>query len=171
MELSKYIDTVRNYPQDGVEFKDITPLLRDQAAFRFALDEFERQFAGDDIQYIAGIEARGFLFASALADRLKCGLIPIRKSGKLPGDVLSQEYDLEYGTAELEIRRDSLIDDARVLIIDDVLATGGTAICAANLLKHIGADIIGFAFLVSLQLLGGEQKLHGYRTVTLIKYD
>ena len=95
----------------------------------------------------------------------------MRKSGKLAGDVLSQEYDLEYGTAELEIRRDSLIDDARVLIIDDVLATGGTAICAANLLKHIGADIIGFAFLVSLQFLGGEQKLHGYRTVTLIKYE
>ena len=171
MELSKYIDTVLNYPQDGVAFKDITPLLRNKDAFRFALDEFERHFAGDGIQYVAGIEARGFLFASALADRLKCGLIPIRKSGKLPGDVITQEYDLEYGTAELEIRKDSLTANARVLIIDDVLATGGTAICAANLLEHVGANIAGFAFLVSLDFLGGEQKLPDYRTVTLVRYE
>ena len=98
-------------------------------------------------------------------------MIPIRKSGKLPGDVLTQEYDLEYGTAELEIRKDSLTDNARVLIIDDVLATGGTAICAANLLEHVGANIAGFAFLVSLDFLGGEQKLPDYRTVTLIRYE
>jgi len=171
MELSNYIETVLNYPQDGVAYKDITPLLRDQDAFRFALDEFEKHFVEDGIQYIAGIEARGFLFASALADRLKCGLIPIRKSGKLPGDVVTQEYDLEYGSSQLEIRKDSLTGDARVLIIDDVLATGGTAICAANLLEHIGAVIVGFAFLVSLDFLGGEEKLHDYRTVTLIRYE
>ena len=171
MELSKYITTIPNYPEDGVEFKDITPLLINRDAFRFALSEFEKYFIDDDVQYIAGIEARGFLFASALADRLNCGLIPIRKAGKLPGDVLTKEYELEYGKAELEIRKDTLPAGARVLIVDDVLATGGTAICAANLLGGVGADIIGFAFLASLLFLEGERKLHGYRTVTLVKYE
>ncbi len=171
MELSSYIATIPDYPQEGIVFKDITPLLRDQEAFDFALGEFEKYFVNDEIEYVVGIEARGFIFAAALADRLNCGLVLVRKAGKLPGDVLSKKYDLEYGSAELEIRLDSLPENARVLVVDDVLATGGTAICAMSLIQELGADIVGFAFLISLSFLEGEQKLHPYRTVTLVKYE
>ena len=171
MELSNYIDTIPDFPRDGIAFKDITPLLRDQTAYSFALDKIEEKFSGTKIDYIAGIEARGFLFASALADRLNCGLIPVRKAGKLPGDVLTEKYQLEYGSAALEIRKDSVPSGARVLIVDDVLATGGTAICAANLFQEIGADLVGFAFIISLSFLKGEQKLDAYRTVILVRYE
>ena len=109
--------------------------------------------------------------ASALADRLKCGLIPVRKAGKLPGEVLTKKYDLEYGSAQLEIRKDCVPSEARVLIVDDVLATGGTAVCAANLFHEMEANIVGFAFLASLSFLKGEEKLHAYRTVSLVKYE
>lgn len=171
MELSSYINTIPDFPKDGIAFKDISPLLRDKKAYRFALSELQKKFANDTVEYVAGIEARGFLFASALADRLECGLIPVRKAGKLPGDVLVKKYDLEYGSAQLEIKKDSVPAGARVLIVDDVLATGGTAVCAANLFHEIDAQIVGFAFLASLSSLKGEEKLHSYRTVSLVRYE
>ena len=171
MELSNYIDTIPDFPRDGIAFKDITPLLKERAAYQFALNELEDKFANDTVEYVAGVEARGFIFASALADRLECGLIPVRKAGKLPGDVLTEKYNLEYSSAQLEIRKDSVPAGARVLIVDDVLATGGTAVCTANLFHEIDANIVGFAFLVSLPFLKGEEKLHAYRTVSLVRYD
>ncbi len=171
MELSNYIDTIPDFPQEGIAFKDITPLLRDQAAYSFALERIEEEFSEIEVDYIAGIEARGFIFASALADRMHCGFIPVRKGGKLPGNVITQKYDLEYGTAVLEIRKDCVPLGARVLIVDDVLATGGTALCAANLFHEIGADLLGFAFVISLSFLSGEQKLDSYKTVTLVRYE
>ncbi len=171
MELANFVDTIPDFPKAGIAFKDITPLLRNPEAYRFALDRLEESFCHDGVQYVAGIESRGFLFASALADRLNSGLIPIRKSGRLPGDVLMKEYELEYGTAELEIRRDCIRPGERVLIVDDVLATGGTATCAASLFNALNVQIVGFAFLISLSFLKGEEELAKYKTVSLVRYE
>ena len=171
LDLRHLIQDIPDFPKPGILFRDISPLLRDPDGW----DEVMRQLGDLCTEFkpdlIVGIESRGFIVGTALATNRKIGFVPVRKPGKLPGDVLGIDYSLEYGSDRLEIHADALQGHPRVLMVDDLLATGGTAICAAKLLKHIGADIIGFAFLVSLQFLGGEQKLHGYRTVTLIKYD
>ena len=171
MDLKEHIRGIPDFPIPGILFYDISTILKSSQAMEFVIESLHNQIKDWKPDVIAGIESRGFLFATPLALRMNLPMVMIRKAGKLPGEVISYEYDLEYGTAELEIRKDSLTDNARVLIIDDVLATGGTAICAANLLEHVGANIAGFAFLVSLDFLGGEQKLPDYRTVTLIRYE
>ena len=171
LDLRHLIQDVPDFPKPGILFRDISPLLRDPDGW----DEVMRQL-GDlctelKPDLIVGIESRGFIVGTALATNRKIGFVPVRKPGKLPGDVLGIDYSLEYGSDRLEIHADALQGHPRVLLVDDLLATGGTANGAAKLLKRLGADIVGFAFLVSLQFLGGEQKLHGYRTVTLIRYE
>lgn len=174
MNIQDIKNTIRNipdYPKIGIQFKDITTTLKHPQALHAVIDLIAQHYKNEKIDYIAGIEARGFIFGSALAYTLNCGFIPIRKSGKLPAQVLTQEYDLEYGTDKIEIHRDAVEKGAKVLIIDDLLATGGTAEAAAKLMKNAGAEVIGFAFMVELSELNGRSKLDKHAPVfSLIQY-
>ena len=142
-------------------FKDITPLLADPAGFRLAVDAFAALWAEEPIDRIAAIEARGFFFAAPLAERLGVGLIPVRKAGKLPWEVVEHTYDLEYGTDTIQVHRDAAAAGERVLVIDDVLATGGTAVAACALIERLGAEIVGVGVLLELGFLGGRARLAG----------
>lgn len=155
--LNQHIRDVVDFPQVGVTFKDITPLLADVDAFRFSVDSLADHFAGTEIDRVVGIEARGFILAAPLAYRLGAAFVPVRKAGKLPWTVAREEYALEYGTDRLEIHRDGVFPDQRVLIVDDVLATGGTAAAAVRLVEALGARVIGLAFLLELAFLGGRR--------------
>ena len=173
---SAYFDqrvrVVPDWPEPGVLFRDITPLLRDGEAFRHLIDAFALRYADARIDAIAGIDARGFIIGAALACRLGCGFIPVRKSGKLPYRTLSESYALEYGTATLEVHADALQPGAPVLLIDDLLATGGTIIAAANLLQALGARIIEAATIIDLPTLGGSRRLQeaGITCFSLLDY-
>ena len=174
MNIQDIKNTIRNipdYPKIGIQFKDITTSLKHPQAFHTIIDLIAQHYKNEKIDYIAGIEARGFIFASALAYSLNCGFIPIRKSGKLPAQVLSQEYALEYGTDKIEIHQDAVEKNSKILIIDDLLATGGTAEAAAKLMKRADAEVIGFAFMVELSELNGRPKLEKYAPIfSLITY-
>ncbi len=159
MDLASYIRDIPDWPKAGVVFKDITPLLADPVAFRTAIDTMADAYADAGITKVMGAEARGFIFAGALAYRLNAGFIPARKPGKLPWDISSVEYDLEYGTDSLEVHSDAFSSDDIVLIVDDVLATGGTAAAKAALVKESGGRVAGFAFLIELDFLAGRSKL------------
>ena len=153
------IRDVHDYPKPGVLFKDITPLLADPVAFGAVVDEIAGMFPGVD--KIAGIEARGFILAAPAALRAGAGFVPIRKMGKLPSETLAASYDLEYGSATIEVHRDAVKPGERVLIVDDVLATGGTAEAAVDLLRRAGAEVVGFAVLMELAFLKGRERLAG----------
>jgi len=169
--LRSHIRDVPDFPEPGIMFKDITPLLAHVDAFRFAIDALADHYAGETIDHIAGIEARGFLLAAPLAYRFGAGLVTIRKPGKLPADVAGEDYELEYGTDRLEVHRDLVEPGSRVLVVDDVLATGGTAACAARLLTALEADVVGFGFLVELEFLAGAGKLEQYEVMSLLRYS
>ena len=162
MDLSTYIRDVPDFPKPGVLFKDITPLLGDHAAFGAAIDRFAERYAAEPIDVIAGIEARGFLFAAPLAATLGKPLVPMRKPGKLPWDTHSITYSLEYGEDAVEMHADAIHPGQRVLIVDDVLATGGTISAAVRLAERAGAEIAGLAFLIELEDLRGRDRLRGY---------
>jgi adenine phosphoribosyltransferase len=164
------IRDIPDFPEKGIVFKDITPVLQDPAAFEEALAAMEIFASRQSPTVIAGIESRGFIFGAPLAHRLKLPFVLIRKLGKLPADTISEEYQLEYGTSTVEVHRDAATEGDRVLIVDDLLATGGTALAAAKLIEKLGADVVGFAFLVELDFLNGREKLIGYELSTLIKY-
>ena len=168
-ELSKYIRTINDFPKPGIGFKDITTLTRDHHGFKLSIDLMMEKLSNIDVDLILGIESRGFIFGAALADRLGVGLDLIRKKGKLPFDTIIREHDLEYGRGALEIHIDSVKKGERVLIIDDVLATGGTAEAAAELVEELGGDIVGLGFLLELPL-GGREKLQKYNVQSLISY-
>lgn len=159
MDLASYIRDIPDWPKAGVVFKDITPLLADPEAFRTAIDAMADAYVNAGVTKVMGAEARGFIFAGALAYRLNAGFIPARKPGKLPWDISSVEYDLEYGTDSLEVHSDAFSADDVVLIVDDVLATGGTAAAKASLVKESGGSVAGFAFLIELDFLSGRSKL------------
>lgn len=161
-KLSSIIRTVPDFPKPGVMFKDITPLYSDPVILRECIHEMAVQFRGIKLDAIAGIEARGFLTGILLAQTLELPFVPIRKAGKLPAEKLSTTYDLEYGTATIEMHKDSVRPGMQVLIHDDVLATGGSAIAAARLIKDAGANVAGFSFLIDLTFLGGGQKLQNF---------
>lgn len=157
--IKSKIRDIADFPREGIVFKDITTVLRDPVAFKHAVDLLAKHFEKQKINYIAGIEARGFIFGSALAYKLGIGFIPIRKPGKLPSKTARISYDLEYGTDSLEIHVDAVEPGKRVLIVDDLLATGGTAEAAIKLVKKIGGVIVGIAFVVELEFLKGREKL------------
>lgn len=159
MDLATYIRDIPDFPQEGIVFKDITPLLADSGAFRKAVDTIANAFADDGVTKVVGAEARGFIFGGALAYVLGAGFIPARKPGKLPWNTTRAEYDLEYGTDALEVHADALGDHDVVLIVDDVLATGGTAAAKCKLAMSTGAKVAGFAFLIELDFLEGRNKL------------
>jgi adenine phosphoribosyltransferase len=169
--LKDFVRDIPDYPRPGVTFKDITPLLADIKAFRYSVDALSDHFAGEKVDKVLGIEARGFIVAAPVAYRFGAGFVPVRKAGKLPWNVEAQEYVLEYGTDSLEIHRDALGPGDHALIIDDVLATGGTAAAATRLVERLGGITIGAGFLIELTFLGGRGKLGGYDAVSLISYE
>ncbi|MBP5352270.1 MAG: adenine phosphoribosyltransferase [Alphaproteobacteria bacterium] len=175
MKLSDIKKSVRNipdFPKPGIQFKDITTAVKNPAVFHEMLAMLATNFQNRPIDYVVGIESRGFIFGAALAYALHCGFIPVRKPGKLPAKVVSQEYELEYGTDKLEIHSDAIEAGKHILIVDDLLATGGTCEAAAQLLKRLNGVVEGFAFAIELNGLNGRQKLEKYAPVyTLLRYD
>ena len=157
--LDKAIRTIPDYPKPGIMFRDITTLLGDARAFRRAIDELVHPYAGMKIDKIAGIEARGFILGGAMAHQLSTGFVPVRKKGKLPHETVSVSYTLEYGTDHMEMHRDAVAPGQRVLLVDDLIATGGTAAAAAKLLRSIGAEIVAACFVIDLPDLGGADKI------------
>jgi adenine phosphoribosyltransferase len=170
MDLAAYIRDIPDFPRPGILFKDITPLLAEPAAFREAIDRFERHYQGARINAVAAAEARGFLFAAPLALRLETPLIPLRKPGKLPYRTHSLKYELEYGTAELHVHIDGVKAGSRVLLVDDLLATGGTMRAGCQLVEKAGGAVVGCAFLVELAFLKGREALRPYEVFSLITY-
>ncbi|HZD01839.1 MAG TPA: adenine phosphoribosyltransferase [Actinomycetes bacterium] len=168
--LRELIRDVPDFPQEGIVFKDITPLLADQVAFSSVIDETVVHFGRGNVDRVVGIEARGFILASPVAYHFGAGFVPVRKAGKLPAAVEAEEYTLEYGTATLEIHADGIAPGQRVLIVDDVLATGGTARATARLVERLGGKVIGIATLIELGFLGGRKQIEGYEFFSLIQY-
>lgn len=170
-ELKKLIREVPDYPKPGILFYDLTTLLQDKQGFRVLIEKLCDKFIGKHIDIVAGIEARGFIFAPALAYRLGAGFVPVRKPNKLPWKTEQVSYQLEYGTDKLEIHRDAVKSGERVLVCDDLLATGGTAAAATQLIRNLGGEIAGAAFAVELNFLHGRKKLEGTEVFSLIQYD
>ena len=170
MDLASLIRDVPDFPIDGILFKDITTLTRNKEAFREAIDRMADRYADIDIDGIVAIEARGYIFGAPLAYKLGTGFVPIRKPGKLPAETISESYELEYGTNTLEMHRDGIEPGQRILVVDDLLATGGSARAAINLVERLGGRIVGVAFLVELDFLHGRDKLEGYDMLSLIHY-
>jgi adenine phosphoribosyltransferase len=170
MDLRDYIRDVPDFPKPGILFRDITPLLRDAKALEYTMDALTKPFQGQGITTVAAIESRGFIFGSCVAQRLGAGFVPIRKPGKLPWTKKRNEYILEYGTDALEIHDDAVTAGERVLLIDDVLATGGTAAAAQALLRDCGANVVGTGFVIELNFLDGRSKLDGVQVHSLIRY-
>lgn len=173
MDLKALIRDIPDFPKPGIVFRDITTLLRDSEGLTHVIDRLTHQChnLGNKPDYIVGIESRGFIFAPALAYQLGAGFIPVRKKGKLPAQVHSIEYDLEYGTDTLEVHQDAVQEGARVMIVDDVIATGGTAKATSELLTRIGCDVVSFGFVVELKGLNGRSLLPDVPMVTLVEYD
>lgn len=173
MSIISYIRTIPDYPKKGVQFRDITTLLLNSRGLREAVDELVMRYSGSGMDKIAVIEARGFLIGAPLAYALGCGLVPIRKKGKLPGKTIGQDYELEYGADRIEIHDDAIFPGEKILLIDDLLATGGTAMAAIRLIEQSGGTIPETAFLVDLPELGGNRKLKeaGYSVFTLCQFE
>lgn len=169
--LRAVIRDIPDFPRPGVTFKDITPLLNDATAFASAVDALAGAFLAAKIDRVLGVEARGFIFAAPVAYRLGAGFVPVRKAGKLPWEIEREEYVLEYGTDLLEIHRDAVHPGERVLIVDDVLATGGTAAATARLVRRLGGEVGGLGFLVELAVLNGRDQLQDHPVVSLLAYS
>ncbi|CAL65447.1 adenine phosphoribosyltransferase [Christiangramia forsetii] len=171
MELKSYVREIADFPKKGVSYKDITPLLLDPEAMRLAVKLFMKNLPHGKIDKVVGIESRGFFFATMLAEKLNAGFIPVRKPGKLPHRTHKENYDLEYGSDSLEIHEDAIKKGEKVLLHDDVLATGGTAAATCKLIEKCGGEIVQCNFLVELEFLKGVDKLKGYDVCSLIKYS
>lgn len=168
--LKSKIRTIPDFPKKGIMFKDITPVLRDAEAFRYVIKEILKYFQNKKIDVIASAESRGFILGGAIAYELNVGFVPLRKSGKLPHKTLRQEFATEYSKDAFEIHEDAILEGENVLLVDDLLATGGTARAAVDLIERLGGKVIGIAFLIELSFLNGRKKLEGYEILSLIKY-
>ena len=171
MDLRDKIRQIPDFPKEGIVFRDITTLIKDKSAFKQAVDEIVSDLKDKKIDYIVGPEARGFLMGSAVAYALGVGFVPVRKKGKLPGEVIQKEYELEYGTDILEIHKDAIEKGSNVAIVDDLLATGGTVFAVSSLLEDIGAKVASMEFLIELTFLNPREKLKKYHINSLVKYD
>ena len=173
MPFKSLIRTIPDYPKAGIMFRDITTLLGDAQGFRTAVNTLVNRYTGNNIDKVAGIEARGFILGAPLAHQLGVGFVPVRKQGKLPGDTIGHHYDLEYGTDTVEMHTDAIAKDERVLLVDDLIATGGTAEGAVKLLRQIGADVVAACFIIVLPELGGAAKLRAMNVPvrTLMTFD
>ena len=170
LDLRTKIRAIPDFPKAGILFRDVTPLLADPEALVFAVAELVRPFAGDRVDAVAGIDARGFIFGALAARELTAGFVPIRKAGKLPHRTLSASYELEYGHGTLEMHADAVTTGTRVLIVDDLIATGGTAGAACALIERGGGDVVGLSFVIELETLHGRDKLGGHVVHTLVGY-
>ena len=170
MDLKQHIRNVPDFPKPGILFYDITTLLRDAQGYQTTVDRLSAPYAGQQIDVVVGIESRGFILGAAVAQRLGAGFIPIRKPGKLPAKAIRESYDLEYGKDALEIHEDAITRGQRVLIVDDVLATGGTAAAATQLVRKLGGELTGLAFLIELSFLNGKAKLEGENVFSVLQY-
>jgi adenine phosphoribosyltransferase len=169
--LKKMIREVPDFPKKGILFYDITTLLKDKTGLATLIDKLSEHYISEDVDLVLGMEARGFIFAPALAYRLNAGFVPVRKPGKLPAECVRYDYTLEYGTNTLEVHKDAIQKGQRVLIVDDLLATGGTAEATAKLAESLGAKIAGLGFVVELTFLNGRDKLKNYNVMSLLRYD
>lgn len=171
VEIEKFIRNIEDFPKKGITFRDITPLLQNAKAFELAVEQMANLVRDKEIDYFVGIESRGFIFASALSMMLSTGLIVIRKPGKLPYVTINASYNLEYGQDSLEIHKDAISEGKKVIIVDDLLATGGTAEAAGNLVKQLNGDLVGCLFLIELTALKGSQRLNFTNVWSVIKYS
>lgn len=175
MPIKTKIRTVPDYPKKGIMFRDITTLIKDPVGFRLVIDNLTQRYISGNVEFdvIVGIEARGFIMGGALSYTLCKGFVPIRKAGKLPFEVEEQEYALEYGTDKIEIHKDAFKKGAKILVVDDLLATGGTALAAASLIEKLGGEVVEMAFIVNLPDVGGEKKLtdKGYKLYSLTEFE
>ena len=170
MELKDYIRNIKDYPKEGILFRDITTLLKDKDAFKLAIDKMAEQVKDKKVDLIVGAESRGFLIGSALAYKMNCGFIPVRKKGKLPYKTISEEYALEYGTDTLFMHEDAIKKGDNVLVVDDLIATGGTALAMIKMVEKLGGTVIGSSFLIELKELNGRKEIEKYPINVLIKY-
>lgn len=170
MDLKSLIRDIPDFPKPGIMFRDITTLLRDPQGLSYTIDSLAEKCSGMSVDYVVGMESRGFIFGAPLAYKMGIGFIPVRKPGKLPAEVYFAEYELEYGVDRLEMHQDAMTAGSRVLVVDDLIATGGTAAATAKLLEQAGCELVGFAFIIELQALGGRQKLPDVPIVTLVEY-
>ena len=169
--LAEHVRDIPDYPKPGIVFRDITPLLAAPDAFVAAVDALSSPYLSEQIDKVVGIEARGFVFVAPIAYHYRAGFVPVRKPGKLPWELEREEYELEYGTDLLEIHRDAIAPGERVLIVDDVIATGGTAAATARLVEKLGGEVAGFSFLLELAFLDGRAKIDDYRLHTVMTYS
>jgi adenine phosphoribosyltransferase len=169
MDLASKIRDVPDFPKEGILFKDITTLIKDPQAFKQAVDMLVEHYAGQEIELVVAVEARGYIFGAPVAYQLGAGFVPVRKVGKLPAATVREEYELEYGTDAVEMHRDAIEPGQKVLIVDDLIATGGSAAATARLVETLGGEVVGIAFLIELEFLHGLDKLEGYEVFTLIQ--
>lgn len=170
-QLETLVRDIPDFPEEGVVFKDITPVLGDPDAFAELVTSMSKPFIGQGITKVAGIEARGFTLATPVADRIGAGFIPLRKPGKLPFQTVKEEYELEYGLDALEVHTDAVLEGEKVLLVDDVIATGGTAKAAIQLLRNVGAEVVGLSVFIELVFLGGVNKIDNVPLHALLRYD
>jgi len=170
MDLKKYIRIIPDFPKAGIRFKDITPLLGNGQAFKYAIDLLAQGLNNQEIDLVVGPEARGFVIGGPLAYKLGCGFVPVRKKGKLPAEIVSAVYELEYGKDELEIHKDAITPGQKVFIADDLLATGGTMKTTIELVEKLGGQVVGLGFIIELAYLEGRKNLEGYNVISLLKY-
>lgn len=171
MDLAKVIRNVPDFPVKGILFYDITTMLQDAEAFRESIDQLVAYYQHREIDVVVGVESRGFIFGTPLAYRLGTGFVPVRKPGKLPAETLAESYELEYGTNTLEMHTDAIQKGQKVLVIDDLLATGGTAKATCRLVERLGGQVVGVAFVIELNFLKGREQLQGYEVFSLLRYD
>lgn len=170
-DLKTIIRNIPGFPKKGIVFRDITPLIGDKDRFKFVIDELTKRYKDKGIDYIVSVESRGFIFGAALSYTLGCGFVPVRKKGKLPYETYEVRYDLEYGKDTLQIHKDALRGRKKVLILDDLLATGGTTCATIDLVKNLGGEIIEAAFVIELEFLKGREKIKDVPVFSLVKYD
>jgi adenine phosphoribosyltransferase len=170
MDLAKMIRDVPDFPKEGIVFKDITTLIKDPQAFRKVIDLLTEHYAGQQIDLVVAVEARGYIFGAPVAYKLGAGFVPVRKVGKLPAETVREEYELEYGTDSVEMHRDAIQPGQKVLIVDDLIATGGSAAATARLVESLGGEVLGLAFLIELSFLKGVERLKEYDVFTVIEY-
>lgn len=173
MPIKDYIRTIPDFPQKGIMFRDVTTLFLDSEGLKQAIDQMIEPYVNQKIDKVAGLEARGFILGGAIADRLSLGFVPIRKAGKLPGQVISQDYELEYGSATMEIHKDCIEPGEKILLVDDLLATGGTAEAGIKLMEKLGGDIVSCSFIIDLPELGGRKRLEnmGFKVNALCDFE
>ena len=170
MDLAKMIRDVPDFPKEGILFKDITTLIKEPQAFREVIDRLADHYAGQEIDLVVAVEARGYIFGAPIAYKLGAGFVPVRKEGKLPAETVREEYELEYGTDSVEMHRDAIRPGQKVLIVDDLIATGGSAAATARLVERLGGEVVSIAFLIELTFLKGVEKLKDYDVFTMIEY-